>query len=301
MKRDGRLISGILTILIIAMLIWAGPVQAFTLNLTNDKSKVTKGEQITFEVSLEIEPNENVNYLIFNLEGPLTYNCKFNLQGEEIGECSGIIVEKISEDTEELGGQYGYGTKTNMQFKITLDTSNYVSGIYASSVSVYSDSGKEIIKGKMITIEGQINRITQFSIKGSGGKIDYISDSNLFKSSKIDFSAWTNIHFSERKNDVWSQGKGSLSLEGIDNKGNNFRFSMNLEQKGIIENSASRLYTDNSAKNVFYWKKGLGNSKSITCNSVTYDVNKTSELTTITGQCSDSFNFKISGIPTTLN
>lgn len=142
-------------IFIIALLVISGPAQAFVLDLTSDKSSVSKGETVVFNASVDINSNENlpISKLVLELNGPETVSCEFNVDGTIISGCKGITIKKIS------GGNYlgygygygeyhgygydfgyGYGYNGKLEYEITLASDNYQTGIYSTALRVYIEN-----------------------------------------------------------------------------------------------------------------------------------------------------------------
>jgi hypothetical protein len=171
-----KIIAGILTVAILGLIIFAGPVKAFVLGLDIDGSdSVDKGENIKFIATLNIENMDKYLpvkelYLFFN-DGMV---CTFEVDGTEISDCSGITITPILIDLNENSGygygygydsdygygydfdygygygyDYGYGGKEiNLIYHITLDTenTNYPIGTYESQLKALI--GDEIFKSK---------------------------------------------------------------------------------------------------------------------------------------------------------
>lgn len=154
-------------ILIIALLVISGPAQAFVLDLTSDKSSVSKGENVVFNASIDIDSNEDlaVKKLVLELIGPETVSCEFNVDGSIIVGCKGITIKRITNGTYlgygynhgEYSGYgynfgYGYGYNGKLEYEITLASDNYQTGLYSTTLRTYI--GNEIFSktGNSLTI-----------------------------------------------------------------------------------------------------------------------------------------------------
>ncbi len=159
-----RIIAGILTLFIISLLIFAGPVQAFILGLTIDNNSLIKGEKVTFNASLEIESMDKylpAKNLTLEIKGPTSSTCIFNLNGNNpLQGCEDMTITPINfPDENEKGYGYGYGydsefgygydfgygygygygygqggKKLYYLYEIVLDTTNYQKGGYVSQL-----------------------------------------------------------------------------------------------------------------------------------------------------------------------
>lgn len=158
-----KILASIFTILILSLIIFAGPAKAFVLGLDTDKDTLTKGGEITFTASLDIEAMDKYLpikelYLFFNDDEV----CKFDVDGDIISGCDGMTITPISVLSNNdkgygygygydnsygygygydfgygYGYGYGYGTggsEVHLAYKIILDTTNYETGDYVSQL-----------------------------------------------------------------------------------------------------------------------------------------------------------------------
>jgi hypothetical protein len=110
-KRINVFVSFVLTIIIITMLMLAGPASAIRVDI-NGLSNVAENSTETFTVSVDIESGENVpvQNVTVNIGD---YSCTFSLAGTEIsGTLCGNITVSLNNNVGYNGsvsGQYGYG------------------------------------------------------------------------------------------------------------------------------------------------------------------------------------------------
>jgi hypothetical protein len=177
-------IAGILTVMVIALLIIAGPVQGFSLGLSLDDNYVDKGEEVVFTAEIDIASGENlpVDYLVLRLSGPENVDCRFNVDGSIISGCKGITI--VANNNANYGYGYGYGynqgnhyfgygygygygvSGSKLSYTITLDTSNYNTGIYNTELEAK-------IGSEFFTKTGDDLRINHvYEGNGNGGNND---------------------------------------------------------------------------------------------------------------------------------
>ena len=105
-----KIIASIFTCAVLALLIFSGPAQAFVLGLViadGSNSNVDKGTLIDFTATLDIETADQylpINSLMLNI-GSKT--CSFNIDGEIVSGCEGVV--SITKTSGTYGGGYGYG------------------------------------------------------------------------------------------------------------------------------------------------------------------------------------------------
>ena len=134
------------------MLIVLGPANAMTLTLSSNLDSVHKGEQVEFIVEIDTS-NEIVDGIEFELNGAQRVECKFSPEGEVTKGCKGMEVIRVN--SEKRGYSYGYGYSSgNTEYKIVLNTSEYVSGSYSSVVRTESKKGNFSEEGPELEING---------------------------------------------------------------------------------------------------------------------------------------------------
>jgi hypothetical protein len=107
-RGSSKFISFGITSIILMLLIFTGPAQAFILNLNIQNPKVIVGETVSMEVSSEPENGENLilNKFILNINGPTNISCEFNSDAKIISGCEGISIIKIDNETRNYGYDY---------------------------------------------------------------------------------------------------------------------------------------------------------------------------------------------------
>ncbi|HRZ85601.1 MAG TPA: hypothetical protein P5277_02365 [Candidatus Paceibacterota bacterium] len=224
-KKILKVLIAFLTIGVISMLLVSGPADAYTLNLTSDKTTVNQGDEITFNVDLNINVDNGeyskINTITLKLEGPETKYCVFNVSGNIVSECEGVKLITLTSSIDEnslnfsdtyygytpqnysnYGYFYGYGyNKVNLNYKIVLDTTNYSAGIYNNSVKVVA--GNEIIEysGKSIEIKEQVQNTNQVTRERGGNSRSIKIENGITQKMEIEegdvFSIYSNIYIHE--------------------------------------------------------------------------------------------------------
>jgi len=222
MKMRARVISIAITVLILGILIWSGPANAFVLSLSVINPTAYSGEIISFIMSADTENNETgIDYLTLELAGDLVYSCKFDVNGNIISGCLGMNITKISEDYGYSYG-YGYGSLDNIKFRIDLNTTNYRTGVYKNMLTVVQGSSVSSKRGTSVSIKQSRKGIIDCSIRGSGGTLSV---------GEIDFGKANKINFYLPLNNA-ANGKGYLTGQ----KGKE-RFSYNFDVLEVLNNS----------------------------------------------------------------
>ncbi|MBI2629251.1 hypothetical protein HYW74_04155 [Candidatus Pacearchaeota archaeon] len=153
----------LMSLIIIAVLVISGPAQAFTLAIDSNKDFVSKGENITFDVSVKMNSNEetSLNTITLTLDGPDgSKECVFDSNGNKLSQCMGVVnITKVNVAGGIYGylSEFGYGFKDKeVTYKITLDTDGYSLGAYdiiakaviGNDVIIQEMSNKVVIKSE---------------------------------------------------------------------------------------------------------------------------------------------------------
>ena len=196
---------------IIALLIIAGPANAINLNLNSDKQSVVQGEDVSFNLKLDLTSyNEaNVKHMKLSLDGPLTRNCLFDVNGDKISACNGIKnITKLSTNTTYGYGysySYGYGSH-NLEYQIVLNTDDLPSGDYNVSVKVILKDNSE---GDSNSKSLKVNSKSSSSENSGGGKKKVVGE----EEERNKFNPLSNSENPNTDND-------NLDLSGLENKDN---------------------------------------------------------------------------------
>ena len=156
MEHKFKAVSVIISVVIIILLFVAGPANAFILGFTIKDPVVTKGDDVEFKISTQIEPEEflDIDKFTLVLNGPELQNCDFDANGNILNGCKGITITKLVSSNSTYGYGYGYGYMAGvLEFKIKLDSEEYLSGVYKTSLkmiigeSEFEKTGQDIIIG----------------------------------------------------------------------------------------------------------------------------------------------------------
>ena len=178
MKKHINIItSSILTISIIALLVFAGPASGFVISLDIDKEDEDKEEKkIKFTATIDLETidqNLPIELITLNIFGPTNDSCSFNITGKETPDCNNFKIKahkfKINKINNSFGYGYGYDSESGFgytfgygnvyngpqtfQYKITLDTEDYKEGDYETELVVKIGNKTFIKQGKDFTIK----------------------------------------------------------------------------------------------------------------------------------------------------
>jgi len=171
--KNSKVISIILTIIIILAILFSGPASAVNVGFLNVPAEAEKGESVNFQTYVDIETNEIVPFQNFTVVIG-NVSCTFDINGNNLTECSGITITPIynykSYGYGELFGygygydkttwgyqnysfgygygyEYGYGygspnySTSEIVFNITWNTSNYSDGNYSLRFYAEASSG----------------------------------------------------------------------------------------------------------------------------------------------------------------
>ncbi len=175
----------LMSLIIIAVLVISGPAQAFTLAVDSNKDFVSKGEEVTFDISVEMNSNEetslNTITLILDKGQSDRKECVFNINGNKLSQCIGVTnITKISVSNGIYGylSGYGYGFRDKeVTYKVTLDTDEYSLGAY--DIIVKAVIGSNVITQQMNNKVVIRSASTTSSSHGhSRGNIQATSDSS---------------------------------------------------------------------------------------------------------------------------
>ena len=135
-----------------------------------------------------------------------------------------------------------------------------------------------------------ISTVFAISFRADGGTIATIGTDTSFISSDVHFSAWSN----------GGQGAASLQATGVTPSGSLVRVYGNYVQTSVIVNDATT-FSATASGTATYWKKGILPKKEVS--SITYTLDKTTNLVSISGSVGTGVNLKaisISGVPASI-
>lgn len=152
-----KIIAGIFTAMILALLVVAGPAEAFILDMSLSDDKPAAGESVTFDVSTEVESADapaDVSFFTLFIKHENkkdVISCSFTPDGEILSDCPGITIVKKSSAPEFGYGYSGFGAG-KFAFDIILDTTGIKHGAYRTFF-VANVAGEEFEKeGKKLII-----------------------------------------------------------------------------------------------------------------------------------------------------
>jgi hypothetical protein len=186
-KKNEKIIASVLTVVILSLILFAGPAKAFVLELDTDKTSLTKGNDISFNVTFEIQNTDQylpIQALQLELVGPTSSVCEFDVDANIISGCEGMTITPISTVNKGYGYGHGYDSATGygydfgygygygygyevemfLEYTITLNTANYNVGNYESILTAsIGDETFESTDKPTFTINSPI------TVTGSGG------------------------------------------------------------------------------------------------------------------------------------
>ena len=203
-NKHAKIIASIFTIAILSLILFTGPTKAFVLGLDSDKDTLTKGEEINFTASLDIQAMDKylpVEDLRLVINGPTPRTCTFDIRGNAVSGCDGMTITPMYVS---LSGKYGYGygygydssygygydfgygygygygygsggSEMNLTYEIILDTTDYDEGDYEALLESYI--GNQIFQSKDKPVF-TINNPVTFTPSGGGSTWYYYNCGN---------------------------------------------------------------------------------------------------------------------------
>ncbi|MEM3113219.1 MAG: hypothetical protein QXI33_02230 [Candidatus Pacearchaeota archaeon] len=238
-----NLYAGLISLGIISLLVLAGPANAFNINLLSDKQSVVQGEDVSFNLKLDLTPyNENnVKNIKLSLDGPLTRNCLFDVNGSMISACLGIksITRLLTNSTYGYSYGYGYGSN-NLEYLIVLGTNDLPTGDYDVSAKVILKNNNEAdSNSESLKVNGKENN-SENNKNSSGKKKKRVNEENT------GFNPISN-------DDSVNTENNDLDLSNLDdnkdNEKNNQTNENNIQNniinfiKNILKNILSKIYS----------------------------------------------------------
>lgn len=115
-KNSSKIISGILTLMILGILLFSGPAKAITLGITDISSTTPNEESIVyFLAKIDIHTNDripltNITVNIKNSNANVIDTCTFNLTGTELSDSnSTFVIERLHSNYNYSSSMSGYG------------------------------------------------------------------------------------------------------------------------------------------------------------------------------------------------
>lgn len=177
-KHTTKFVASFVTLVVIALLIFAAPAQAFTASLGDfTDSNPSSGDLIssTFDLDMVSMERVDVNYIDLLMNGVSA--CQFDVDGNALTACEGISADLLASSTAEYGYGYAYGygygldaSSSKLSYNITINTSVFDSNDYEVSLVVYSNNlGNELSESKNITISsyGEAEAVYNVDITGN--------------------------------------------------------------------------------------------------------------------------------------
>ena len=228
MKKESLIKIGIssITVIVLFILVFSSPAQAFLIGLTTTDSIVSKGDIINFIASLKIDSDEFVNVDYVNLKinnSNSTSDCKFLLNGTIFSGCEWITITPFASSADygygygyiygyEVGygyaddsnygyeagygynPRYGYGYGWNdgtLKYNITLDTTNYAVGTYQTFLEIKTSDKITVQNGTTITITlpPESNYSKECSLRATSGTV--IVEDKVFSTNSLNFHVST--------------------------------------------------------------------------------------------------------------
>jgi len=224
-----KVIAGIVTASILALLIIAGPVGAFLLDLDlyDDSVPVGANAEFTATATLEIGDNLNVSFFVLDLSGPVSISCTFLPDGTPVTSCSGITINHIQSPNYNYGYGYGYGELLgNYTYEIILDTTSYPLGTYETEFLALTTQGVVSFGGDDLTIYRELSTLQRCSVRADEGEMEVMSE---YFGTDNEFS----YYHPQSGNDL---GQGHLTGQY---RGE--RFSYKFQTENIIDNDPDML------------------------------------------------------------
>jgi len=231
-KNRGRLLSVIITGVIISLLVFSGPAQAFILGFSIPDPDVNKGEKIYLDAQINVELVDNdLDYVQLFLDGPGPFDvsCKFFEDGTIKEGCMGLNISSVDASGNPgcPGGydySYSYACKKKLRYNITLDSSKYIAGKYLSELSIKSGNISLTTAKQTIEIRANPKSLAGCSLRGKAGEL------------VIDEESWGNRNSLSFYVPLKNADKGSGSLTSQFGRK---RFSYSFNIKEVLENDAN--------------------------------------------------------------
>ncbi|MCH7851066.1 MAG: hypothetical protein IH845_05475, partial [Nanoarchaeota archaeon] len=187
-----HIIASLISVSILTLLLLAGPVQAFILDLSVDNTILNKGDSVTFTATLEFENLDKflpIKNLTLIMDGPERTECVFDISGTVLSGCEGMTINLtdgsyFQGEGDRFGYSYGYGYDFGygygygygdgsvggvLEYEIILDTENYSIGTYNTSLEAIIGDETFSKEGSQVEIFAEDTIILNNFGGGSGG------------------------------------------------------------------------------------------------------------------------------------
>jgi len=237
-----KMFAFLLALLILMLIVLAGPAQSLITGFTISNSVVKIGESTIFTVSAEIESQEilDIKNLTLMLTGPTSLSCIFDTDGNPLSSCPGISIQKLQSPP----FQFGYGFLPGiLEYKVVMNSSVLDKGTYDVKFLLNLPNQQIQTEQKELTVIIQGEEITQCSLRAKSGTVNI--GETLFNS-KNDLSLYVGGTAS-------SNGKGTLTVQKGKSRAT-YNFNINnaflLDANTIIFETSGELQIDRNAKNL---------------------------------------------------
>jgi hypothetical protein len=169
--KNVKLLSAIVTLVLIVLLILAGPARAFIFEFAIDNNFPLLGDIINFKVSAEVEPSEMIDIQTFTLmiEGPQNRACEFYPNATLLSPCNGIQIQNTNIPT----FQYGYGFLPGLlEYDITLDSSTLQRGDYTAKLIAHTPTEDFQTSSQNLMIVQLSDPVDRCSIRAEEGLVE---------------------------------------------------------------------------------------------------------------------------------
>ena len=165
-----KVIASVVTAVVLGLLVYAGPAQAFSLKLDFENTEAEQGKKIELTATVDIDSGEalDIEEITLVLNGPEKVECTFDITGKMKSgvneECHGINIKKIPYPQIEKGYgysysyNYGYGITEDLVYEITIHTQKFKVGEYETELRI-------AVNGETFSEPGETIKITE-KLKG---------------------------------------------------------------------------------------------------------------------------------------
>ncbi|MFA5993124.1 MAG: hypothetical protein WC796_05450 [Candidatus Pacearchaeota archaeon] len=169
-KSTVRVLIFLLSLGVITMLLISAPANAFTIGFSSDKKEVEQGDEVSFDISLQVSQEEysSISSITLSLDGPENKYCTFSTSGNILSGCAGVKNIIVNMNNNSDGGDgysygyagymynyaYGYGDqKIELNYRLVYDTETFPIGTYTTSVKVNYGSSQLQIDGENLIVK----------------------------------------------------------------------------------------------------------------------------------------------------